>query len=221
MVTILFTMKQIPQSAGSLILANAIKYASPVKSPKILYLVDSQLGGEDIDDPDYIKNTLLKGYNVTYNIIVSGGVSSATVTGYDLVMVSNPGHPLADKKTLDTLKAFKGGVILIGDDMSTGQWSGAAVEMEPFTGLKYKNNGTSVSCGGKSYQYDNLNGYSYQVTMTESFFPGIPAADKVYEYGNDIDQTQAALGVEVLAWAKADPSTCDIGQFPAVVRKKK
>src|SRR5262245_11495525 len=36
-VTILFTMSQIPQGSATLILANAIKYASPVANPKILF----------------------------------------------------------------------------------------------------------------------------------------------------------------------------------------
>ncbi|MBC7397299.1 MAG: hypothetical protein H7333_07635, partial [Bdellovibrionales bacterium] len=40
-VTILFTMSQIPQGSATLILVNAIKYASPSHSPKILFLKDS------------------------------------------------------------------------------------------------------------------------------------------------------------------------------------
>jgi hypothetical protein len=216
-VTILFTMSQIPQSAGSLILANAIKYASPIASPKILFVKDSQTGGEDEGDPDYIKNTLLKGYNVTYSIIVSGGLSASSTKGYDLVIVSNPGHPLSDAKTMETLLAFKGGVILIGDDMSNG----VGFRPNALTGLNITSNGTEVSCNGKTYSYDNLGGYNYQVTMEDKFFAGIPAKDKTYEYGNDIDHTTIAAGVEVLAWAKADPTTCDIGKIPAVVRRPK
>lgn len=214
-VTVLFTVSQIPQGAASLILANAIKYASPQANPKILFLKDSATYGEDEGDSDYIKNTLLGGYAVDYKVIPAGGLAFAETDGKDLVIVSNPGHPLADRKTLDTLTAFQGGVILIGDDLSYG----AGFSMDGFTGLKFKDNGTAVSCNGKTYAYDNLKGYNYQIEMNTEFLPGIPAEYKNYLYGNDIDVTTPSAGTQVLAWAKADPSTCDIGKFPAVVRR--
>ena len=68
-VTVLFTMNQIPQGAATLILANAIKYASPVVNPKIIFLKDSATNGEDEGDSDYIRKTLLSGYDVEYEVI--------------------------------------------------------------------------------------------------------------------------------------------------------
>lgn len=216
-VSVLFTVSQIPQGAASLILANAIKYASPVANPKILFLKDTATNGEDEGDSDYIKNILLLGYNVDYQVIASGGLRASETQGYDLVVVSNPGHPLTDVRTLNTLNAFAGGVILVGDDLARG----SNFSMDAFTGMTYRNNGASMSCNGRSYSYDNLNGYNYQVVMNTEFLPGIPDAMKNYEYGNDIDWATPAPGTQVLAWASAAPGTCDIGQIPAVVRRPK
>ncbi|RYZ70270.1 MAG: hypothetical protein EOP09_06355, partial [Proteobacteria bacterium] len=119
-VTVLFTVSQIPQGAASLILANAVKYASPSDNPKILFLKDTNTNGEDEGDSAYIKNTLLAGYDVEYKEIKAGGLGLEETLGKDLVIVSNPGHPLSSPKTLATLGAFAGGVILVGDDLAHG-----------------------------------------------------------------------------------------------------
>lgn len=215
-VTILFTMQQIPQGAATLILANAIKFASPIENPKILFLKDTNTNGEDEGDPTYIMNTLLAGYDIEYKVISASGLLASEVTGKDLVIVSNPGHPLSSAQTLSTLGAFAGGVILLGDDLAHG----SGFSMNTFTGLQYNNNGTSISCNGQNYAYDNLNGYNYQVTMNSNFLPGIPPEYLNYSYGNDIDHTQViGAGSQVLAYAEAAPGTCDIGQIPAVVRR--
>lgn len=216
-VTVLFTVSQIPQAAATLIVANAIKYASPALDPKILFLKDSQTNGEDEGDADYIKNTLLAGYQVEYRAILPGGLQPGEIGAKDLIIVSNPGHPLSDPQTLSTLEQFSGGVILIGDDLAHG----ASFSVESFTGLDYNDNGSSISCNGQTYQYDNLGGYSYQISMNTEFLPGIAAADKNYTYGNDIDHTTRRAGVQILATAKAAPGTCDITPIPVVVRRPK
>ncbi|MBC7386011.1 MAG: hypothetical protein H7301_07610 [Cryobacterium sp.] len=216
-VTILFTVSQIPDEAANLIMTNAVKYASPVANPKILFLKDSNTHGEDEGDSDYIKNALLAGYQVEYRVIMPGGLRREEVTGKDLVIVSNPGHPLSDEQTLSTLKSFSGGVILVGDDMSNG----AGFSLESFTGLRFRDNGSSLSCNGQSFSYDNQGGYQYRVTMNSEFLPGIPEADKHYTYGNDLDLTEALPGVQVLASAIGAAGTCDIAPVPAVVRRTK
>lgn len=216
-VTILFTVSQIPKEAATLIMSNAIKYASPAANPKILFLKDSRTNGEDEGDADYIKNFLLAGYQVEYKVIADGGLTLAETNGKDLVVVSNPGHPLSDALTLDTLQRFAGGVILVGDDLTAG----AGFNIESFTGLKHKSNGTSISCNGQSYKFDNLQGYEYVVTMNSEFLPGIPAEFKTYRYGNDIDHAEPAAGVQVLATAVPEPGTCSIAPIPTVVRRPK
>jgi hypothetical protein len=216
-VTILFTMRDIPQSSGTLILANAIKYASPSANPKILFLKDSNTNGEDADDPAYIKNILLLGYDVTYGEIPVGGLTADRLAGMDLVMVSNPGYPLGASLTMATLQQFAGGVILIGDDMGHG----AGFSTDALTGLHYRSNGMDMTCNGHTYSYDNEGGYSYPIAMNSEFMPGIPAMYLNYSYGNDLDMTTAAAGTQVLAWATAASGTCDIGQVPAIVRYPK
>jgi hypothetical protein len=213
-VTILFTLSQIPEESATLILANAIKYATPITSPKILFVKDYATNGEDEGDPDYIQNTLLAGYNSTYQLIPADGLTPAMVAGYDLVVVSNPGYPLTSVASLTTLNAFAGGVILIGDDLSQGD----GFSIESLTGLQFVNNGTGMSCNGQYYNYDNNAGYAYPVTMNSTFLPGIPAQYLNYTYGNDLDWTTADAGVEVLATATAAAGTCNIGVVPAIVR---
>ena len=75
-----------------------------------------------------------------------------------------------------------------------------------------------MSCNGMTYRYDNLGGYNYSVSLNEEFIPGIPAQFKEYQYGNDLDWTDASAQVQVLAWAAAAPGTCIIGSVPAIVR---
>ena len=197
-----------------MILVNAIKYASTSHSPKIIFLKDSATYGEDEGDPKYIKDTLLLGYDVTYGVIPAGGLDPSALVGKDLIMVSNPGYPLADRKTFDTLSSYSGGVILLGDDMAAG----SSFNVETLTGLKFKNSGTSITCNGLTYGYDNLSGYSDQIAINPDFLQGIPAEYQHYQYGNDLDQTEANPGTDVLAWASAAAGTCDIGKVPAVVR---
>jgi len=218
-VTVLFTMSQIPQGAGSLILANAIKFASPVANPKILFFKDSNTGGEDEGDPTFIKNTLLQGYDLEYGVVPSTGLSPSSVAGKDLIIISNPGHPLSNKLTMDTLMDFKGGVILVGDDMGYG----IDFSTEALTGLKFKGNGNSMTCGGKTYAYDNYGTYKYQIDMNEEFLPGLPAELKHYEYANDLDWTEQKAGMQVLAWASSDPRACSVefAKVPAIVRYEK
>ncbi len=206
-VTVLFTMDQIPDQSAQLILANAIKYASPVQNPRILFLKDSDLHGEDIDDIPHIKNDLLADYDyVSDGAIPAGGLLANTynLQQFDLIIISNPGYPLQNEQTLNTLKNnFKNkGVILLGDDMAGGGNFNAS--LSSFTGLTYVNYGGVVSCGANNYMHDNLAGYSYRVTMGSQFFQGIDPQFLSYDYGNDIDKSVALPGTEVLALAGPD-----------------
>ncbi len=216
-VTILFTMSQIPQNSASLILVNAVKYASPLHNPKILFLKDTLTNGEDEGDSTYIRNKLLGDYDVEYAEIAAGGLTPAQVAGKDLIIVSNPGHPLSEATTLQTLTQFQGGVIFIGDDLAQGR----GFSPESLNGLHFDHNGTALTCGGQTYRYDNLNGHSYQVSLNDEFLPGISDQYKDYQYGNDMDLTTANAGTQVLAWAAAATGTCNIGFVPSVVRRPK
>lgn len=102
--------------------------------------------------------------------------------------------------------------------MGDGMAHGSGFSVESFTGLIFKDNGSLLSCVGHTYSYDNLCGYNYQIAISSQLLVGIPVQNQNYEYGNDLDITEALLGTEVLAWASAAAGTCDIGKVPAVVR---
>ena len=211
--TILLTLSQIEPNAAQLIAINIVKVVSPKKNPKILLLEDSNLNGEDPQDVQYVRS-LLASYDVTFKKIAKPGLMASEVQGYDVLWIINPGHPLQDSQTVETIKSLKISIVLQGDDM--GRFNGA----EPLTGLKYVGNGTSVDCGGKSFRFDNLAAYEYEVSMLENFIQGIRLDTFFSKYGNDIDKTIAMPGVKVLATAKAPPGTCGGYEVPAIVVKE-
>lgn len=210
--TILLTLSQVEANAAQLIAVNIVKQVSPVASPKILFLEDSNLRGEDPNDVLFV-HLLLQGYNVVAKKIPAGGLNPNELIGFDLVWLINPGHPIQDSKTKLSLKNFLGSVVLQGDDM--------AANNQDLTGLRYKSNGTSISCSGRSYKFDNLGGYNYQVSMLEQFLPGIPLNSTFSEYGNDIDHVEVADGkTKILAYARAPAGTCEMYTPVITVREK-
>ena len=212
-VTILLTLSQIAQDPAQLIAVNVVKYVSPVESPKILLLQDSNLHGEDVADVDYVRS-LLKNYDVTFQVIPAGGLEIEATSGFDLIWVINPGHPLQDAKTRDSLMRFSGSVVIQGDDMAAGN--------EALSGLKFVDNGTSVGCSGNSYGIDNLSGHNYDVAMNSEFLPGIAVKETFSKYGNDIDNTIAGVGVKVLAYASIPSDLCsDPAPRPAITVREK
>jgi hypothetical protein len=213
--TILLTLSQVEPNAAQLIAVNIVKQVSEVLSPKILFLEDSNLRGEDPNDVLFV-HLLLQGYNVVAKKIPRGGLNPSELIGFDLVWLINPGHPIQDSKTKQTLKNFQRSVVLQGDDMAAGNLD--------LTGLRYKSNGASISCSGRSYKFDNLGGYNYQVSMLEQFLPGIPLNLTFSEYGNDIDHTEVAVNdgkTKVLAVASAPAGTCEISSIPVITVREK
>jgi hypothetical protein len=220
-VTILFTMKWIPQGAAALILGNAIRYASPKANPKVLFLEDSNLWDEDVTDIELIREVLLAGFQVSFRKIPVGGLpESAALEEFDVVMVSNPGHPLQDLQTYLRLMAYSGGVVLLGDDMTRniGEQS-----MQALTGLVSQSSGTSIQCPGSSTSlaYDGGSGNAYRVAIDQAFLEGVPEQYMAYTYANDVDHSQPQAGTEVLAWALPQANHCGGAnlRWPAVVRK--
>ena len=194
----------------------AVRYASPVKEPKILVVKDRNHNGESVYDTEYIAETLLGRYDATYLFEPESGLTAAHLAGYDLVWFNNPGYPMGKIATRDALIAFKGGVVLSGDDMSRGD----GFTLTPLTGLVFVDNGTTVTCGGTSYVHDDNEGHQYRVTLDGSKFPGLSGSNLKFSYGNDIDNNTATSSVEVLAWAVGGPAPCT-DKRATVVRYKK
>ena len=207
----------ISEGSARLLAQNSVKYASPVSQPKILVVKDYNNNNESQYDTQYIATVLLSNYNnVTVLNETSVGLGAADLEGYDLIWFNNPGHQMGSQRTMQSLLAFKGGVILSGDDLTQGK----GFNMEALTGLKFIDNGTSISCNGQNHYYDNNGGEQYQVEISTQFLPGIDESLRLFQYGNDIDNSaiaNAGSKLEVLASAKG---ACGASR-PVIVRYEK
>ena len=199
-------------ASSQLIAETVIRYTTPVSSPKILVVQDFDISGEDPEDTAYLVDVLLKRYNVTYLVEPAEGLSDETLAGYDLVWFNNPGHPMSSAVTFETLKRFKGGLVLQGDDLARGN----EFSMESLTRIKYLDNGTSATCGDTTYNIDNNGGDQYAVSMNPQYFGS--NASLAFNYGNDIDNVEIlSNSVQVLATAHVDKAGCT-SERPAVLR---
>ncbi len=208
----------VDQLSARTVSENMIQYSSPVVNPKVLVVRDRNDNGESPDDYANLWQNLLVRYKPDQITEPISGLSTSDIAGYDVVWLVNPGYPMGSRKTHDTLLAFKGGVILSGDDMSRGE----GFDNTDLTGLTFIDNGTTVTCGNKSYGIDNNNTQNfYQVTLDGTKFKDLNAAHLTFKYGNDIDSTKVANPkVEILAYAKASPVDCTELR-PVVVRYPK
>lgn len=206
-------------ASSQLIAETVVRYSTPVAKPKILVVLDSGASTEDPEDTKYVVN-LLQRYddedNVKFLEEPSSGLTAADIEGFDLIWFNNPGHPMGTAQARDVLLNFKGGVVLQGDDLSRGGTGNFS--MEELTGLRYNDNGTSVSCNSRNYGIDNNQGYQYKVSLEASKFTGASESVISFKYGNDIDDTTVIRSdVEVLAYAMGDIEGCS-EQRPAIVR---
>ncbi|HLC84924.1 MAG TPA: MopE-related protein, partial [Candidatus Nanoarchaeia archaeon] len=112
---------------------------------RVLMILDDNHHNEDLDDYESnYQNLLALGVDVTRIDEPVDGIDPAAVLGYDLVWFANPGWPIDDQKTLDTLIAyFNAGnpVVFQGDDLTWGQGTIQKSVLESFTGLRNINNG--------------------------------------------------------------------------------
>ena len=225
-VTILLALGDIAQQSiviyeesSKLIAQNAVKFASPVANPKILVVKDFNHHGESNEDTEFIAEVLLANYSTTIKYETAGGLKECDLKGYDLIWFNNPGYPMGSVTSLNSLKNFKGGVILSGDDLTQG----SGFSLESFTGLKFKDNGTALACGGKSYKHNDNDGYRYRISLEEEFLPGLDESVRNFEYGNDIDNSILAFNdskYQVLAYANGAAGTCEVKR-PIIIRYEK
>lgn len=201
--------------SSQLIAEVVVRYTSPKTSPRILVVRDSASGGETSQDTRFVTDKLLARFDVTLLDEPSTGLTDNDLAPYDVVWFNNPGAPMGVKASRDALMRFKGGVVLQGDDLSRG----SNFALDELTGLKFIDNGTSVTCSdGRSYLHDDNNGQKYRVEIDASKIPGVSQAAISFRYGNDIDNTVPARSdLEILASAKGGPESC-VDSRPAVVR---
>lgn len=193
-----------------------VRYSSPKPNPKILIVRAKDNNGEDPEDTTYIQSLLIS-YQTALIDEPAMGLSPSDIAGYDLVWFHNPGYPMSIKKTYDTLLAFPEAVVLQGDDLTQG----VGFSMTDLTGLKFIDNGTSIVCGGTTYQTDDNNGEQFKVSLDPNLVQGVDQAAISFQYGNDIDNSVVVgAGVEVIATAVGSPSKCSKAR-PTVVRRVK
>lgn len=207
----------ITEGSARLLAQNSVKFATPVAQPKILVVKDYNNHKESEYDTKYIATVLLSNYTQVEVVNEAiAGLGAADLEGYDLIWFNNPGHRMGSKRTMDSLMAFKGGVILSGDDLTQGN----GFSMQALTGLKHIGNGATMNCGGQTYKYDNNSGEQYKVEISSEFLPGIADNLRLFDYGNDIDNSSVISDgkkLEVLATAKGK---CGASR-PVIVRYEK
>lgn len=203
--------------SSQFIAETVIRYTSPKNNPKILIVLDNNHADEDPEDTLYVRDHLLQRYDATFMPEPLAGLQASDLAGYDIVWFNNPGHPMGKQASRDALLGFAGGVVLQGDDLTRGD----GFSMEPLTGLKHIDNGTSVVCDGQTYNIDNNAAGKYEVTLDKTRMPGANDVAIHFEYGNDIDKSEKSRDdLEILGWAKANPTAC-VEQRPAIVRYQK
>lgn len=205
MATLLMTLSNpgIPKETSSQLVRQTVDWVTPKDSPNVLVVLDDNHHGEFANDAqDVAASALLSavGYRVEFINEPSNGLEFKQTDGFDVVWLSNPGYPMDDEKTVDTLlrvSARGGGVVLQGDDMS--QTWGKNFNLQPLTHIKHIDNGTS-SC---KRRIDNNSGDRYWVTLSEHpITNGITPT--TFWYGDDIDYTlPLSEGENVIAWAES------------------
>lgn len=195
-----------------------VRYSSPKVAPKILIVRAKDHHGEDPEDTAYIQQ-LLVAYQTALIDEPSTGLLPSDVEQYDLIWFHNPGYPMSIKQTYDTLLNFPGAVVLQGDDLTQG----IGFSMEPLTGLKFIDNGTSIVCGGTTIPTNDNAGEQFTVSLDPERVIGVDQEAISFQYGNDIDNNVVVNPeVEVIATAIGSNKKCKGSKpRPTITRREK
>lgn len=176
------------------------EWVSPVAAPRVLVVLDDNHHGEAAGDAAYVAAALGRA-NIRYELMdePEHGLLASALDGFDVVWFSNPGYPMDDAGTFQTLQAALGrgmGVVLQGDDMA---WSfGHSFDMSPLTHLRFEDNGTTA-CG--LHTDNNAGDGRFQVQAIQSHPMLGSLGGRSFFYGDDIDLTEPQnSGETVLAW---------------------
>lgn len=216
--TVLLTLSNpgLPTSWAETLADNTALWVGDGERGSIAIILDDNHHGEFAKDAEFIAERLrARGWTVTLLEEPEDGIGVEMVQGYDVLWLTNPGWPVDDRKSMETLShhlASGRGVILSGDDMS---WSyGHEFPMRPWVHLDHQSNGTKT-CG---HPTDNNEGRTFLVTF-EGEHPIIGGLEgRSFDYGDDIDHsTPAGDGENVLAWAELNGEPDCTLRTPVVV----
>jgi Mg-chelatase subunit ChlD len=221
--TVLLTLQNpgIDASSARELVKRTTEWVSPVADPRVLVVLDDNHHDEYSSDAAFVARQLERsGIDYEFQEEPEHGLDVSALDGFDVVWFSNPGYPMDDQASFETLQAALGrglGVVLQGDDIS---WSwGHAFDMSPITHLTFEDNGTSA-CG--HYTDNNAGDALYQVQYAASHPMLGSLGGTSFSYGDDIDLSSPKNeGETVLAWGsvvsrhRGEP-LCDT-RVPAVV----
>jgi hypothetical protein len=197
-VTILMTLSDtwIPPQTAEQLIYNSVQFVSSVENPRVLVVRDDNHNGEDMTDPENIQAWLQsRGLSVDFMEEPSGGLTLAELSGYHVVLLSNPGYPPDDVASIESLWNFSTqgyGIIFQGDDMTRIN----TPLMTELTRLENIDNGTSYF----GVNIDNNTGSTYEVTLIEGTVLTTDIESFTFSYGNDIDTTEpTVVGMSVAA----------------------
>lgn len=214
-----FSNPRTPPAVAETLVKSTLSYVSQVESPRVLVVLDDDHHDEFTQDAAYIQSVIQsEGFAADRITEPTNGLTESHVEGYDVVWLTNPGYPIDDPLTLETLSSFReagGGFVLSGDDMTQNTVNGN-VSTTPYTFLQYVANGTST-CGKPT---DNNTGSDYRVTFRTN--TGHPMAAELegatFLYGDDIDHsTPVGDGEHVLAWAELEGEPSCTVRVPVVM----
>lgn len=196
-------------------------WVSPVAEPRVLVVLDDSHHDEYSTDAAFVAAALDRA-QIDNDLVQepTHGINQDMLDGYDVVWFSNPGYPMDDQQSFETLQAAIGrgmGVVLQGDDMSFS--FGQAFDMSPLTHLSFEDNGTDA-CGKHTDNNDGDGVFKVQYIPSHPMLGSVGGSS--FLYGDDIDLSSPKnQGEEILAWGsvvsrdKGKPA-CD-KQVPVVV----
>ena len=191
---------------AEILMLNSIDYVSPTTNPNVLVIRDDNTNGEDEIDSENIYNWIVNaGYSATFLEEPESGIQTADLTGYHVVILSNPGFPADDLSTVEAMRSFSQqgfGIIFQGDDITNFEPDRPL--MESLTRLEFIDNGIQY----EGYTINDNEGSAYGVTVN----PVSPIASGMstlfFVYGNDIDTTTPTTNDNsVVAWCTVDGTT--------------
>lgn len=213
--------QSVPEGFRRQLVTQTMDWVADGRNKRVLLVLDDHHHNEHPGEIEVLKAELeAAGYVVTTLAEPRKGLGAGDLQSYELVWFTNPGYPVDDIRTVNTLRTHVGrggGLVLSGDDMSRA--AGRGFPMHRLTGVTYRSNGV-VSCSARTNNGSKM-GFSLQRSpVTHPVTAGLETQGIVYR--NDIDHTQAlAPETEVLMWGNVKNGNCEVNTPVVIARDLK